>query len=188
MVMRIKAQKFETYVAQYKGLIVTVCLSMTKNYFDAEDLAQETFLSAYRNLGRFDGENPKAWLTTIAVNKCRDYLRSRAHKALCLSDDDMAFLVDPDGTPEEQAERNSSEFLVRKLCGRLKEPYRSVARCYFCEGKKLSQMAKETGQSLRTLETRLYRSKKLLKVLWKEEQKNEKPDGCGRPCDADGDS
>ena len=46
--MHIKAQ-FERYVAQYKGLVITVCLAMTKNYFDAEDLAQETFLSAYRN-------------------------------------------------------------------------------------------------------------------------------------------
>ena len=174
--MRIKARQFDRYVAQYKGLIVTICLRMTKNYFDAEDLAQETFLSAYRNLERFDGENPKAWLTTIAVNKCRDYLRSPAHQNQYLSDDDQAFLVDPDDTPEEQAEKNSSEFMVRKLCGRLKEPYKSVARCYFCEGKKLSQMAKETGQSLRTLETRLYRSKKLLKALWKEEQGYEKPD------------
>lgn len=168
--MYIKVQQFERYVAQYKGLIITICLSMTKNYFDAEDLAQETFLSAYRNFGKFSGENPKAWLTKIAVNKCRDYLKSPAYKNLYLSDDDIAFIADSDITPEEHAEKDSSEFMVKRLCGRLKEPYRSVARCYFCEGKKLSQMAKETGQSLRTLETRLYRSKKLLKVLWKEEQ------------------
>ena len=170
MVMHIKAQQFERYVTQYKSLIITICLTMTKNYFDAEDLAQETFLSAYRNFGRFDGKNPKAWLTTIAVNKCRDYLKSPAYKNLYLSDDDMALLADTDRTPEEQTEISSSEFLVRKLCGRLKEPYRSVAQCYFCEGKKLSQLAEETGQSPRTLETRLYRAKKLLKVLWKEEQ------------------
>lgn len=143
---------------------------MTKNYFDAEDLAQETFLSAYRNFGKFNGKNPKAWLTRIAVNKCRDYLKSPAYKNLYLSDEDIALIVDSDITPEEQAEKDSSEFMVKRLCGRLKEPYRSVARCYFCEGKKLSQMAKETGQSLRTLETQLYRSKKLLKILWKEEQ------------------
>lgn len=176
MVMYIKVQQFERYVAQYKGLIITICLSMTKNYFDAEDLAQETFLSAYRNFGKFNGENPKAWLAKIAVNKCRDYLKSPACQNLYLSDDDIAFIADSDITPEEQAEKNSSEFMVKRLCERLKEPYRNVARCYFCEGKKLSEMAKETGQSLRTLETQLYRSKKLLKALWKEEQGYEKPD------------
>ena len=143
---------------------------MTKNYFDAEDLAQETFLSAFRSFNRFDGKNPKAWLTAIAINKCRDYLRSPAHKNIYLTDEDMALLADTNITPEEHAEKKSSESIIRNLCGRLKEPYSSVACGYFCDGKKLSQMAAETGQNLRTLETRLYRSKKLLKALWKEEQ------------------
>jgi RNA polymerase sigma-70 factor (ECF subfamily) len=185
-VMHIKAQQFENYVAQYKGLIITICLAMTKNYFDAEDLAQETFLAAYRGMERFDGKDPKAWLTTIAVNKCRDYLKSPVHKNLFLSESDMAIIADTGTAPEEQAEKNSSEALVRKLCGRLREPYRSVAQGYFCEGKKLSQMAKETGQRLRTLETRLYRSKKLLKVLWKEEQEDATADRSKRSCDTSG--
>lgn len=171
--MHIKAQQFECYITQYKGLIITICLTMTKNYFDAEDLAQDTFLSAYRGFDAFDGKNPKAWLTAIAVNKCRDYIKSPANRNLFLSDEDMACIADTDITPEERAERNSSDSRVRRLCERLKEPYKSVAQCYFCEGKKLSQMAKETGQSLKTLETRLYRSKKLLKALWKEEQEHE---------------
>ncbi len=168
--MDIKAQQFESYVTQYKGLILTICMAMTKNYFDAEDLAQETFLSAYRSFGKFDGRNPKAWLTAIAVNKCRDYMKSPAYRNLYLSDEDAELIADTDITPEERAEADSSEILVRRLCGRLKEPYRSVAQCYFCEGKKLSRMSEETGQSLKTLETRLYRSKRLLKALWKEEQ------------------
>lgn len=170
MVKHIKAQHFERYVAEYKSLIITICLTMTKNYFDAEDLAQETFLSAYRSFNRFDGENAKSWLTTIAVNKCRDYLKSRARRNLHIPHEEIQLFVDSDATPEERAEINTSESYVRKLCGRLKEPYKSVALCYFCEGKKLSQMAMETGQNLKTLETRLYRAKKQLKVLWGEGQ------------------
>lgn len=174
---------FESYVTQYQSLVVAVCLAITKNYFDAEDLAQETFLSAYRSFSRFDGKNPKAWFTAIAVNKCRDFLRSPAYRNRSLSDEDMELLTDSGATPEERAERKSSDSLVQHLCGRLKEPYRSVAEGYFCNGKKLSEMAKETGQSLRTLETRLYRSKKLLKTLWKEEQENEVHNQSERPPD-----
>ncbi len=170
-------------MAQYQGLVIALCLAMTKNYFDAEDLAQETFFAAYRNFCRFDGSNPKAWFTAIAVNKCRDYLRSPAYRNRSLSDEDMELLADGAATPEENAEMESSDSRVRRLCGRLKEPYRSVALGYFCGGKKLSEMAKETGQSLRTLETRLYRSKKLLRTLWKEEQKNEVHQA-GKPHDA----
>lgn len=174
---------FENYVTQYQSLVVTVCLAMTKNYFDAEDLAQETFLSAYRSFSRFDGKNPKAWFTAIAVNKCRDFLRSPVYRNRSLSDEDMELLTDGSATPEECVEKKSSDSLVQHLCGRLKEPYRSVAKGYFCNGKKLSEMAKETGQSLRTLETRLYRSKKLLKTLWKEEQENEVHSQLERPSD-----
>lgn len=172
--MYIKAQQqFERYVAEYKSLIIAICLTVTTNYFDAEDLAQETFLSAYRNFHRFDGESPKAWLTTIAVNKCRDYLKSRTRRNLHMPCEDMRLFADTGETLEERVEIETSKGYVRKLCGRLKEPYKSVAQCYFCEGKKLSQLAAETGQNLRTLETRLYRAKKLLKVLWGEERQNE---------------
>lgn len=167
--MRIQAQQFESYVTQYKGLIITICMAMTKNYFDAEDLAQDTFLAAYRSIDKFDGKNPKAWLTAIAVNRCRDYLKSPACRNLCLSQEDLEYIEDTEATPEERAEADSSELLVQRLCERLKEPYRSVAQSYFCEGKKLSQVSKETGQNLKTLETRLYRSKKLLRAMWKEE-------------------
>ena len=58
---------------------------------------------------------------------------------------------------------------IYSLCEKLKEPYKTVAVNYFCEDIKLSDMAKETGQNFKTLQTHLYRSKKLLKDLWKEE-------------------
>lgn len=168
-------------MTQYKGLVIAVCFSMTKNYFDAEDLAQETFLAACRNFSRFDGKNTGAWLTTIAANKCRDYLRSAAFHNVPLSDADLELLEDRGPSPEESAERASSDSLVWRLCGKLKEPYRSVAEAYFCREKKLSELAEETGESLRTLETRLYRSKKLLRKLWKEETEHENRSKTGPP-------
>ncbi|WP_205703256.1 MULTISPECIES: RNA polymerase sigma factor [Acutalibacteraceae] len=168
--MRINEQQFERAVTQYQALVFSICLTMTKNYFDAEDLAQDTFVSAYRGWNGFDGKNPKGWLTAIAVNKCRDHLKSPARKNLPLAAEDAALLLDPDGTPEEQAEDRMSLSHVRRLCRRLREPYRSVAESYFCGEKKLSELARETGQNIRTLETRLYRAKKLLKALWEEEE------------------
>ncbi|MBE6058460.1 MAG: sigma-70 family RNA polymerase sigma factor, partial [Clostridium sp.] len=64
--------------------------------------------------------------------------------------------------------KNTIERIYR-LCNKLKEPYRTVAISYFCKDIKLSHLAKETGKNIKTLETQLYRSKKLLKDLWKEE-------------------
>ncbi|MCB2298484.1 RNA polymerase sigma factor [Clostridium tagluense] len=167
--MVIQKEQFANYIKQYERLIITICLSFTKNYFDAEDLAQQTFLSAYTNLSKFDGVNFKAWLTTIATNKCKDFLKSPARAINSLSNEDFDGLVDTGDLPEDKLLKKHSRERIYSLCKKLKEPYRAVALNYFCEDIKLSDMAKDTGQSLKTLQTHLYRSKKLLKVLWKEE-------------------
>ncbi|MFT5871560.1 MAG: RNA polymerase sigma-70 factor (ECF subfamily) [Clostridium sp.] len=167
--MVIQKEQFVSYIKQYERLIITICLSFTKNYFDAEDLAQQTFLSAYTSLGKFDGVNFKAWLTTIAVNKCKDFLKSPARTIHSLSDENFEGLEDKEDSPEVVLLKKHSSEKIYSLCHKLKEPYRAVSVNYFCEDIKLSEMAKNTGQSLKTLQTHLYRSKKLLKVLWKEE-------------------
>lgn len=167
--MVIQEEQFANYIKQYERLIITICLSFTKNYFDAEDLAQQTFLSAYTSFGKFDGVNFKAWLTTIAANKCKDFLKSPARKIHSIPDEDFECIKDEGETPEELLLKKHSNEKIYSLCKKLKEPYREVSVNYFCEDIKLSDMAKDTGKSLKTLQTHLYRSKKLLKILWKEE-------------------
>lgn len=169
MVRTIQKEQFAQFVSQYQKLVFTVCLSFTKNYFDAEDLAQETFLTAFDRLHTFKGGDPKAWLTTIAANKCRDYLKSPARRTDSLTDEEMDCIVDARYTPEQRLIQKDASKAVDELCGRLKEPYRTVARSYFCDNVKLSELSRATGQNLKTLETQLYRAKKLLKALWEEE-------------------
>ncbi|EJP6472258.1 sigma-70 family RNA polymerase sigma factor [Clostridium botulinum] len=165
----IEKEQFGDFIKQYERLIITICLSFTKNYFDAEDLAQQTFLAAYQNYERFDGNNFKAWLTTIAANKCKDYLKSKARTTVSLSEKHYEGLKDNGDSPEETVVKKNTSERIYRLCNKLKEPYKTVAISYFCKDIKLSHLAKETGKNIKTLETQLYRSKKLLKDLWKEE-------------------
>lgn len=131
--MMINPKQFADCVPQYERLIVTICFKFTKNYFDAEDLAQETFLSAYNHLDKFDGMNLKAWLTTIAANKCRDYLKSPSRKTESLSDEDLEILAAPSDNPQIEAEKNELTAQIRKICEKLKEPYKTIALCYFAK-------------------------------------------------------
>ena len=62
---------------------------MTGDYFAAEDLAQETFISAYKHLNEFDGQSEKAWLCRIAGNKCIDYHRAAARRMVPTTEEDM---------------------------------------------------------------------------------------------------
>lgn len=162
-------EQFAESIPKYQRIILTICLSFTKNYFDAEDLAQETFLSAYKNLESFNGDNMKAWLTTIAANKCRDYLKSPARKIASLTDEELNLLEDSQISPEDELMQKDISQRIHILCGRLREPYKTTATRYFCDNVKLSEQARDTGQNLKTLETQLYRAKKLLKAIWEEE-------------------
>ena len=79
----------ERMVGQYQNLIFSICYRIVGDYFEAQDLTQETFLAAYRNLGSFDGTNEKAWLTRIATNKCQAAHPDRGCKPSC----DYGFLL-----------------------------------------------------------------------------------------------
>lgn len=66
----------ELYTAHFPK-IVCLCIRMTRKVEDAQDLAQETFLSAWKHIGQFKGESSfSTWVHKIAVNKCLMYLRS----------------------------------------------------------------------------------------------------------------
>ncbi len=68
--------EFNALVQKYQGLVYTVCHQLVPDEGDAQDLAQETFLSAWKAIDRCPAGYEKQWLARIAANKARDYLRS----------------------------------------------------------------------------------------------------------------
>ncbi|MDD3368765.1 MAG: sigma-70 family RNA polymerase sigma factor [Lachnospiraceae bacterium] len=73
----------------YQNLVFSICYKLTKDYFAAQDLAQETFLSVYRHWYQFDGTNEKAWICRIATNKSMDYLKASARKIEPVSQEEL---------------------------------------------------------------------------------------------------
>ena len=118
-----------------------------KNPFDAEDLAQETFLSAYKNFERFDAQNPKSWFLTIAANKCRDYLKSPARKLVLSDGEELSYIEDDAPGAEQTAENDDADARVARLCARLKEPYKTPAALYYCRGYTPGEIAAKTGDN-----------------------------------------
>ena len=160
---------WEESLREYSGLVFTICYTMTGDYFEAEDLAQETFLSAYRNLHRFNGENMKAWLTRIASNKCKDYLKSAARRSLPSSEESFTALPDPAPLPEDIVLQMDVDAKLYLLCMKLKEPYKTVALEYFVRGRDPAQIASGQGKNVKTIQTQIYRARSMLNKLWKEE-------------------
>ena len=157
-------ENFIRLVRQYQNLVFSICLKLTGDYFAAEDLAQETFLSAYRHLEQFDGQEEKAWLCRIASNKCVDYLRKAKRRAVPVSNEDFP---EQATTPQEEPlSRVLNQELLAEIaaaCNGLKPPYREVAEAHFVRGKPAAEIAEETGTGINTVKTHIRRARELLK-------------------------
>ena len=150
-----KEERLSMMVDTYQNLVFSVCYKVTGDYFAAEDLAQEAFLSAYKNLDDFEGDNEKAWLCRIATNKSIDYLRSARRRES--PTEDLFF------------EREVKERLL-EYCGRLKAPYNEIAKSVYYDEKKADEIAKERNENVKTVQTQIYRARNMLRKIYGKER------------------
>jgi RNA polymerase sigma-70 factor (ECF subfamily) len=97
------SEAFRALVERHGSAVYRVAYRMTGSAHDAEDVVQETFLKAYRQLARFESRaNFGTWLHRIAVNCSIDLLRSRAHREAGQGDGELesfgAAIVSTDAT------------------------------------------------------------------------------------------
>jgi len=73
-----EAEPFDELVRRHSVKIHDLCYKILRNYDDASDIAQETFIKAYRKINKFDGRSQfSTWLYRIAVNNCLNYLKKQ---------------------------------------------------------------------------------------------------------------
>jgi RNA polymerase sigma-70 factor (ECF subfamily) len=135
---------------------------MTQNYFDAEDLTQETFLAVYKALPEFDGENPGGFVTRIATNKCLDYLKKAERRTVVADDELFAKETAKNAEPEKLFLEKEVTQELQRVCSSLKSPYREVALAYYCQEQTSAQIAKTSGRKIKTIQTQLRRAKTML--------------------------
>ncbi|MGN0156416.1 MAG: RNA polymerase sigma factor [Lachnospiraceae bacterium] len=153
----------------YQNLIFSVCYKITGNYFDSEDLAQDTFLSAYKNFARFDGKNEKAWLCRIATNKCLDYKRKASNSQILTEDSFFEMVQDGQKSIEEQCLEDQVKEKLLQSCQKLKPPYDDIAVRYFYKEYSTADIAKQLDRNEKTVQTQVYRAKAMLRKIYGKE-------------------
>jgi RNA polymerase sigma-70 factor (ECF subfamily) len=132
---------------------------------DAEDLAQDVFLSVFRGLEGFKGEAQfTTWLYRIAWNRCADWLRrnrkpGRREMRLEEADD----VADGRADPAAEALGKDARHRLRQEIDGLEEHYRSVVELSCIQGLSYAQVGAALGLPVKTVETRLYRARRLLR-------------------------
>ena len=154
-----RIDQLDQMVQRYEKDLLRLCCLYLRDWNAAEDVVQETFLKAYKNLDSFRGESSaKTWLIRIALNGCRDYRRNAWFRYIDsrVSIDDLPVSSEAPGT--EQVE-------LTLAIMKLKPKYMEAVLLYFYEGYSM----KEIGEMLRITEAavsgRLRKAKQKLKQI-----------------------
>lgn len=172
MVREVLAGKREAYrrlVEKYQGRVAAAISRVIGFRPEVEDLVQETFWQAYRSLGRFRGEARfSTWLMRIAVNKAIDFQRRRREERCYLAADHTPLAeISAQEEPEPLLLAKEQEERLYRYLERLPPLYRQVLRRHYLEGFSYREMAGEAGVPVKTIESRLYRARKLLRSIWR---------------------
>lgn len=155
----------ERWMREYGTEILRIAYLYVGDLQAAEDIFQEVFLKAYQGFADFRGKSSvKTWLVRIAINSCKDYLKSAWKRRVAPMDEatEQSF-CSPD--VYEQAEQKADAEKVREAVFSLPEQYREVIVCFFYQELSLEETAQALHIPVGTVKSRLSRAKEKLKVL-----------------------
>jgi RNA polymerase sigma-70 factor (ECF subfamily) len=163
---------FATLVERHKGRVYRTLYQVIGDEQEAQDLAQEVFLKVYRALPGYRGDAAfTTWLHRLTLNLAFDWLRARKRRPLQVPlepppdpDERPALeLPSPDEGPEDAALRRERYRQLHAAIQGLPPDYREVILLYHFYHLSYQQIADRLGVPVRTVETRLYRARILLK-------------------------
>ena len=169
-------EAFNLLVEQYQRMVYNLALRMLGNAEAAEDASQDTFISAYKAIGKFRGGSFKSWVLRIAANSCHDKLRvARRYRVVSLD----TLLLETDELHQANNNESPEDYALRRELGRflneglthLSEDQRLVVILSDVQGLSYEEVAQATGSSLGTVKSRLNRGRTRLRdfLLQREE-------------------
>jgi RNA polymerase sigma-70 factor (ECF subfamily) len=156
-------EAFGQLVDRHASAIVSLVHRMVGNRAEAEDLAQETFLAAFKALPTFRGNSKfSTWLYRIAVNKCKDWRRAR-RPGQSLHDVDADERLDrqvaEERTPETLVSQQQVARQLDQAIQRLPPLYREAFVLKHVEGLSYEEMEEVLGVNVDTLKMRVYKGR-----------------------------
>lgn len=157
-------EAFGTLVERYGAPILNMTYRMVGDRMQAEDLMQETFVSAWKALPAFRADARfSTWLYRIAVNKCKDWLRGRRQPEERTNADgdelDIAELAVDHRTPERELSQKELAAHLEQALQALPVPYREAFILKHVEGLSYEEMSAIVGVAGDTLKMRVYKAR-----------------------------
>lgn len=165
---------FAKIVDRYKGYVFAIILNFIKDHDEAENIAQEVFLQIYISLPKYKADNFKGWIGKIAANKSIDWKRKKNSKFREETMENAEYIIDSQElnyyeTPEDKLIQKENRDLIFKLCKSIPPIYEDVIMKFYFEEKSYEVIAKEEDTTTKTIASRLYRGRNMLREKWREE-------------------
>jgi len=166
-------EAFDELVTRYRTRVFGMIYNMVHSEQDAWDLAQDSFLKAWKSIKRFRGRSSfYTWIYRIVMNVTIDWLRKKQIKGAGTEFDDAIQLrqVDPasktvpktEALPHETMERDEIRVRIDKAIAQLSPEQRAVILMKEIEGMQYHEIAEALGCSIGTVMSRLFYARKKL--------------------------
>ncbi|MBI2820801.1 MAG: RNA polymerase sigma factor [Acidobacteria bacterium] len=155
---------FEGLMRAYAGFVYSLAFRMLGERAEAEDVFQETFLSAWSHMESFrTGGNFTAWIKRIATNLCIDRLKAQRRRQATMASGEIG-QIPPPARQEQAAEPGDRLALVNRLLAELPAHHRAAVVLFYLEGRSVEEAARTLKQKPGTVKVWLFRAREKMKA------------------------
>jgi RNA polymerase sigma-70 factor (ECF subfamily) len=162
---------FEQLYERHNRRVYSLCLRMTQNVAEAEDLAQEAFIQLFRKIGSFRGESAfTTWLHRLTVNQVLMHFRKRGVRLEQTTDDGETPVQIVAGTQNPNSMPVVDRIALDRAIGQLPPGYRTVFVLHDVEGHEHEEIARMLGCSVGTSKSQLHKARMKLRTLLRQQK------------------
>lgn len=162
-------QAYASLVAKYQYMVFTLAARMLKSKEKAEEVSQDAFVKAYKNLKSFKGASKfSTWLYKIAYYACLDELKKQK-RAPFTEDLDILGNLDVDDTKSglENLQDEERSMLINSALAQLNEEEQALLTLFYFEEQSLKELAQIMDMTPNNIKVKLFRARKKMAVLLK---------------------
>ena len=166
IVLQGNKQAYAELVNRYQGFVFTICLRYTSSREDAEEIAQDIFVKAYRCLSDFRGDSKfSTWLYTIVNTSCITFLRKKRLQTHSLDDEKVFAVADniDGGMRANQVEQKSRIAMVNQAIQLLSADDAKIITLFYKGEQSLDEIGEILGIDPNTVKVKLHRARVRLK-------------------------
>lgn len=176
------AKAFVALVDRYKHMVFTLAMKILKNKEEAEEVSQDVFIKVYNALQSFKGDSKfSTWLYKIAYYQSLDYLKKqKRHINTSSIDSDTEFHLPSIENTMNGLEANERKLAIKSAIDKLPEEDAVVITLHYFEELSLKEIGQIMNIETNTVKVRLFRSRKRLAVILRNELEPEILENYGR--------